>query len=144
MNIITLHTYKTNAPIYLIPCPGLAWDNDGGQAHTLLAIPGTPGTIQVVETPEQIAGLIASASVATSPTEADIDRRVALLRELATSLAPPTKAHHGFGVICRTKTAHYWRSDAFSDDWVETTEAEFNAELRRYAIRALLNERGAQ
>ena len=79
----------------------------------------------------------------SSPTDADIDRRVQLLREAAVFHELPFTTPRDYCTVDGRFYRHH-RADSAGTEWSETDEATFAAGLRATAIRELLRERGGK
>lgn len=84
-----------------------------------------------------------------NPSEADIARRVELLRKTADLDAHPDKvsaldAQH-YAAFDGRFFLMYWTEEEFKTPyWCEVDESTFTREMERVAIRQLLSERGAK
>jgi ABC-type sugar transport system ATPase subunit len=80
----------------------------------------------------------------TSPTEADIDRRVRLIRRAATVTTAPTFGGHGYQGFA-TNGARFWiMSEGLPVKWESVTAEDFDSAVGCFAVRLLLSERGAR
>lgn len=97
---------------------------------------------EALETVDQIAEMLTGAP-ASSPTNADIDRRVQLLREAAVFHELPFTTPRDYCTVDGRFYRRRWAESARTE-WCETDEATFAAGLRATAIRELLRERGGK
>lgn len=93
--------------------------------------------------------LVPDETPATSPTEADIARRVDLLQRASTLDGHPDTVSGSGGDYYAAHNGRFYLvqwsiADFPTPSWVEADEAAYRRELERVAIRQLLTERGAK
>jgi hypothetical protein len=98
-------------------------------------------------TVESTWALVPDEAPSSSPTEADIVRRVELLQEACVVSLPPIAATAGCAGLARDVSlsgvsATYWQ--LYDGKWVYSTASDHNRAIRAAAIRELLAERGAK
>ena len=102
---------------------------------------------EALETVDQIAEMLTEAP-ATSPTDADIQRRIALLTKVATLDAHPDRISgvdsHYATFDGRFLLTEWTEGEYPSPEWKDVDEATFRREIERVAIRQLLAERGGK
>lgn len=91
--------------------------------------------------------LVPDESPASSPTEADIARRVELLQEACVVTLPPVAVSDGCAGLARNVTlsgpsSSYWMF--YGGKWACSTASDHDLAIRAEAIRQLLAERGAR
>ena len=88
--------------------------------------------------------LVADESPASSPTDAEIARRVDLLTVAATVSTPPTFGGHGYAGLATDGSQFWIMSDGLPGKWMPVDSSVFGREARGFAVRQLIAERGGK